>query len=103
MKSGPLTQSLQEAGGALSSSDVEVALRLESGRNDIALRRRVANAWMWLFTLNVVGVMAAIFLVGLGVMALSTTVQVSLIGETLAHAATMALTMTRYLFPGKGG
>lgn len=103
MKSGPLMQSLQEAGSNLSKRDVELALQLESGRNDIALRRRVAHAWMWLFTLNVVGVMAAIFLVGLGLMALSTTVQVSLIAETLAHAAAMALTMTRHLFPGKGG
>lgn len=103
MKSGPLMQSLQEAGGAPSRRDVELTLRLESGRNDIALRRRVAHAWMWLFTLNAVGVLAAIFLVGLGVMTLSTTVLVSLIAETLAHAATMALTMTRYLFPGKGG
>ena len=79
----------------------EYELRLEAGRAEIDLRRRVANLWLGLFTLNAVCVMAIVFLVGFGLMSLSAQVLVSLIVQTIAHAAAMAMTVTRYLFPLK--
>jgi hypothetical protein len=79
----------------------EYELRIEAGRIELELRRRVAYLWLGLFTLNVVCVMTIVFLVGFGLMTLQAGVLVSIIGGSVAHAAAMALTVTRYLFPLK--
>jgi hypothetical protein len=76
-------------------------LQLEKARTDLTLRSRVAYFLLGLFALNAVSALVAVFLVGFGRMALSNAVIISLIGETVAHAAAMFLTVTKYLFPTK--
>lgn len=74
-------------------------LQVEEERTNLTLRRRVAYFLLSIFALNAVGTLAVVFLVGFGQMALSNTIIISLIGETVAHAATMFITVTKYLFP----
>lgn len=76
-------------------------LQLEEVRTNLTLRRRVAYFLLSLFALNAVSVLVVVYLVGFGLMVLSNTVMISLIGETVAHAAAMFLTVTKYLFPTK--
>jgi hypothetical protein len=76
-------------------------LQLEEARIDLTLRSRVAYFLLGLFALNAVSALVAVFLVGFGLMVLSNAVVISLIGETVAHAAAMFLTVTKYLFPTK--
>lgn len=75
--------------------------QLEEARTDLALRSRVAYFLLGVFALNAVSALVAVFLVGFGLMVLSNAVIISLIGETIAHAAAMFLTVTKYLFPTK--
>lgn len=63
------------------------------------LRSRVANFLMILLIINTLGMLAAVFLNGLGLLNVDKTVLLSLIGETMAHAAAMFLSVTRNLFP----
>lgn len=79
----------------------EFRFRLEEGRVNLALRRRVAYFLLGLFALNTVGALVVVFFVGFGLMVVSNTVIISLIGETVAHAAAMFFTVTKYLFPAK--
>lgn len=76
-------------------------LKLEEARTDLTLRFRVAYFLLGIFALNTVSALAVVFLVGFGLMVLSNAVIISLIGETVAHAAAMFLTVTKYLFPTK--
>jgi hypothetical protein len=76
-------------------------LQLEEVRINLTLRRRVAYFLLSLFALNAVSALVAVYLVGFGLMVLSNAVMISLIGETVAHAAAMFLTVTKYLFPTK--
>lgn len=77
-----------------------------SQRTDIELRRRVANWLIALFALNSFGALVIIFLVGLGKgklirFDLENSVIMSMLGATVVQAATMLLTITKYLFPTK--
>lgn len=76
-------------------------LLLEEGRTNLTLRRRVAYFLLSIFALNTVSTLAAVYLVGFGLMVLSKTVILTLIGETIAHAAAMFVTVTKFLFPTK--
>jgi hypothetical protein len=76
-------------------------LLLEEGRTNLTLRRRVAYFLLSIFALNAVGTLTAVYLVGFGLMVLSNTVILTLIGETVAHAAAMFVTVTKFLFPTK--
>ena len=66
--------------------------------NDDKLRYRVAYFLMTLLILNTVATLAAVFLVGLGLLNLDESVLISLIAETVAHVGAMFLTITRHLF-----
>jgi hypothetical protein len=79
----------------------EGQVRLEGGKTDIALRRRMANWLLILFSVNTGGALAMIFLVGLGLMSLSDKVIMSVLGATVVEAAAMLVTVTKYLFPAK--
>jgi hypothetical protein len=65
----------------------EGRVRLESGRTDIALRRRMAYWLLILFSVNTGGALAMIFLVGFGRMSLSEKVIMSVLGATVIEAA----------------
>jgi hypothetical protein len=76
-------------------------LRIQEGITDLTLRRRVAYFSLIIFTLNAICAMTVVFLVGFGLMALSNNVIITLILETIAHAAAIFMTVTRNLFPAK--
>jgi len=76
-------------------------LQLAEARTNLTLRSRVAYFLLGLFALNAISALVVVFLVGFGLMILSNAVIISLIGETVAHAAAMFLTVTKYLFPTK--
>lgn len=79
----------------------EASVRVEGGRTDIALRRRMANWLLILFSVNTGGALAMIFFVGFGLMSLSDKVIMSVLGATVVEAAAMLVTVTKYLFPPK--
>jgi len=81
----------------------EGRVRLEGGRTDITLRRRMAYWLLVLFSVNTVGALAMIFLVGFGKMSLSEKVIMSVLGATVLEAAAMLVTVTKYLFPPAKG
>lgn len=76
-------------------------LEIEEGRTNLILRRRVAYFLLSIFALNTVSTLTAVYLVGFGFMALSNTIILTLIGETVAHAAAMFITVTKFLFANK--
>lgn len=78
-------------------------IRHEKEKTDIRLRCHVTYALLSIFGVNTVAVLTFILLVGIGVMALDIKVILSLIAETVAHAAGMFYLVTRYLFPGQSG
>jgi hypothetical protein len=79
----------------------EGKVRVESGRTDITLRKRMAYWLLVLFSVNTGGALAMIFLVGFGKMSLSEKVIMSVLGATVIEAAAMLVTVTKYLFPAK--
>ena len=83
------------------SADRTTDLLLEEGRTNLTLRRRVAYFLLSIFALNTISTLAAVYLVGFGFMVLSNHVILTLIGETVAHAAAMFFTVTKFLFPTK--
>lgn len=89
----PIRRSADDAGAK--------KLALEEGRTNLTLRCRVAYFLLSIFALNTVGTLAAVYLVGFGLMVLSNTVILTLIGETVAHGAAMFVTVTKFLFPTK--
>jgi hypothetical protein len=52
-----------------------------------------------LFALNVVSVLAIIFFVGFGKMTLSEKLILTMIGSTVAQAASVLVMVTRFIFP----
>ena len=84
-----------------SVSTAEEELRVEEGRTALTLRRRVAYFSLSIFTLNALGALVVVFLVGFGLMVLSKEVIITLILETVAHAAAVFMTVARNLFPGR--
>lgn len=81
--------------------EAEAALRIEDGKTEIALRRRVTYLLYGLLALNTASTLAAVFLVGFGLMALSNQVIITLILETVAHVGAMFFAVTRHLFPAR--
>jgi len=78
-------------------------IQLEKEKTDIRLRCHVTYALLSIFGFNTLSVLTFILLVGVGVMTLDIKVVLSLIGETVAHAAGMFYLVTRYLFPCGSG
>lgn len=78
-------------------------IRLEKEKTDIRLRCHVTYALLSIFGVNTLAVLTFILLVGIGSMTLDIKVILSLIAETVAHAAGMFYLVTRYLFPGQSG
>lgn len=62
------------------------------------LRIAVASTLIAVFAVTVLGVLAIIFFVGFGKMALSDRLIFTLIAETVAHAGALFLIVTRSLF-----
>lgn len=79
----------------------EGLVRVESGRTDITLRKRMAIWLLVLFSVNTAGALAMVFLVGFGLMILSEKVIMSVLGATVIEAAAMLFTVTKYLFPAR--
>jgi hypothetical protein len=89
-------------------TDVEAGLRVEeglvrveSGRTDITLRKRMAYWLLVLFSINTASAITMVFFVGFGLMNLSEKVIMSVLGATVVEAAAMLFTVTKYLFPAK--
>ncbi len=101
MKKNELGRSRGVRAKQMTQPEREYELRLEAGRVEVDLRRLATYLWFGIFTLNVVSVVTIIFFVGFGLMKLQDKVLLTLIGETIAYATAMAMTVTRYLFPGK--
>jgi hypothetical protein len=80
---------------------IKVPTRPSKVNLELRLRRQVAYFLLFLFALNTVSALAIIFLVGFGLMTLSSTVIISFIGETIAYTAAMFFTVTKHLFPSK--
>lgn len=78
-------------------------IRHEKEKTDIRLRCHVTYALLSIFGVNTLAVLTFILLVGIGTMTLDIKVVLSLIAETVAHAAGMFYLVTRYLFPGQSG
>lgn len=81
--------------------EAETDLRIEDGRTDITLRRRITYLLYGLLALNTASTLAAVFFVGFGLMVLSNQVIITLILETVAHVGAMFIAVTRYLFPAR--
>lgn len=81
--------------------EAAAALRIEDGKTDILLRRRITYLLYGLLALNTTSVLAAVFFVGFGLMTLSNQVIITLILETVAHVGAMFFAVTRYLFPAR--
>ena len=79
----------------------EGQVRVESGKLDIALRKRVAYWLIALFSVNTASALTMIFLIGFGLMTLSEKVIMSVLGATVIEAAAMLFTITKYLFPAR--
>ena len=79
--------------------ETEAELRFEDVRTDLTLRRLSAYFTYSLVALNTVSTLLILFLCGFGLMALSNTVLLTLIAETLAYVSTVFITMNRYLYP----
>jgi hypothetical protein len=82
---------------------LEVRIRQQKERTDIRLRCHVTYALLSIFGVNTLAVLTFILLIGIGIMSLDIKVILSLIAETVAHAAGMFYLVTRYLFPGQSG
>jgi hypothetical protein len=82
---------------------VDVGIRHQKERTDIRLRCHVTYALLSIFGVNTLAVLTFILLVGMGIISLDVKVILSLIAETVAHAAGMFYLVTRYLFPGQSG
>jgi hypothetical protein len=65
------------------------------------LRLKVTYCLLALFALNVLCVLAIIFLVGFGKMSLSERLIIILLGETMAQAAAIFFSVTKFIFPSK--
>lgn len=63
------------------------------------LRAAVTYYLLILFALNVVSVLAIIFFVGFGKMTLSEKLILTMIGSTVAQAASVLVMVTRFIFP----
>jgi hypothetical protein len=94
--------------GQVTLTDIEAGLRVEeglvrveSGRTDITLRKRMAYWLLVLFSVNTAGALAIVFFVGFGLMNLSEKVIMSVLGATVVEAAAMLFTVTKYLFPAR--
>jgi hypothetical protein len=86
---GELTKPARQSGGG----------RMRGKSHYLKLQYVVAYMLFSLLAINTLGTLAAVYLVGFGLMALSNTVLLALIGETLAHVGAMFFTVTRFLFP----
>ena len=82
-------------------SNREHELRIEREQVDLTMRRLITYLFPAMFVLNLLCTFVAIFLVGFGVMTLSSTVIVSLIGETVANVGALLLIVTKYLYASK--
>ena len=85
--------------GRLTKRNAEIEIRVRGQVTDINLRERVAYCLLFLFALNTLGALLIVFLVGFGKMNLSDKIIITVLGETVAQAAAMFLTVTKYLFP----
>ena len=86
----------QETSKTLEHYSIEDQVRIEAKRIDLTMRRLITYILPLIFTISVVSTIVTIFLVGFKVMALSDTVIVALIGETIADiAAILYLIITR--------
>jgi hypothetical protein len=63
------------------------------------LRTAVTYYLLILFALNVISVLAIIFFVGFGKMTLSDKLILTMIGSTVAQAASVLVMVTRFIFP----
>ena len=79
----------------------QLALTLEESRERgvIFLRQMVACCLLALFTINTLSVLAIIFLVGLNKMILSERLIMTLLAETVAQAAAIFFSVTKFIFP----
>lgn len=75
------------------------ALQFEELRMILTLRMVVTFSLLALFAVNVLSVVAVVFFVGFGKMLLSEKLILTLIAETVAQAAAIFITITRFLFP----
>jgi hypothetical protein len=85
------------------SRQLEANIRHQKEQADIRLRCHVTYTLLSIFGVNTLAVLTFILLVGIGSMTLDIKVILSLIAETVAHAAGMFYLVTRYLFPGQSG
>jgi hypothetical protein len=74
------------------------ALQRQELRTILLLRKAVTFSLLALFAVNVLSVISVVFLVGFGKMALSEKLIFMLIAETVAQAAAIFITITRFLF-----
>jgi hypothetical protein len=93
----------QREHGRETSPRLGTKIRHEKEKTDIRLRCHVTYALLSIFGVNTLAVLTFILLVGIGTMTLDIKVILSLIAETVAHAAGMFYLVTRYLFPGQSG
>lgn len=73
-------------------------LQCQELRMILILRMAVTFSLLVLFAVNVLSVVSVVFLVGFGKMALSEKLIFTLIAETVAQAAAIFITITRFLF-----
>jgi hypothetical protein len=85
----------------LNQKQLALALEKQHEETIIALRYMVTYALLALFILNVLCVFVVIFFVGFGKMCLSEKLILALLAATVAEAATIFLSVTKFLFPHK--
>ena len=86
---------------AVKAAETAEELHVEEMAMDLKLRRRVDYFSLSIFTLNAIGALTVVFLVGFGQMVLSNNVLITLILETVAHGAAVFMTITRSLFQAR--
>jgi hypothetical protein len=84
---------------ALPKRRIDIEIQFQERASIITLRRLVAYTLLMVFILNTLGALAMLFLVGLNLMKLSNNVILAFIGSTVAQAAAMFITVTKFLFP----